>query len=222
VAGSSEVLNVLVIDDHPIVKRAVSSVLEREAKFEVRSASNAAEAMTLCRTAVPDVALCDLSLGSGMSGLELIALLHETYPKLAIVVFSSFTDAEKVRAALEAGAIGYVAKSTEPRDLPNMLEMAAEGYPVYDANTQRVVLDLVRTSWNPPPKGELTLRELEILTCLCQEGGTTKEIAGLLHLRESTVATHLQSVFRKLDVPTRTRAITEAYKRGLVAPPTVT
>ena len=215
--STAEPIDVIILDDHPIVADAVRALLERNGEFVVRVAYSPSSAYDLCRRRVPDVVLCDLNLGEGGGGIEVIATLNCTFPGAHCVAFSSMTDPHQVRRALTAGAIGFVAKGVSPNDLPRMVRNAADGYPVYDPSTQRTVLDLVRgqSAHSATPRVELTSREREVLACLCENGGTTHEMALALGLQDSTVATHLRSVFRKLAVGTRSGAIAAAYRMGL-------
>lgn len=204
------------IDDHPVVTMAVSGLLQRDDRFTVRTASSGPEALAEYNREPADVVLCDLSLDSRMSGVEVTRRLVAEKSDVIVVAFTSFTDPENVTAALDAGASGYLTKSTPPEELPDLLWAASKGEPVYDKQTQAVVFSLFRNRTSAPPAPLLTPRELELLTALCETGASNRELAESMFLSESTVSTHLQSVFNKLGVSSRAKAIAAAYRTGLV------
>lgn len=208
------------VDDHPIVSEAVAGTLNAHEDFSVRTASTGTEALRLYEQARPDVVLCDLSLDENMSGIELTSRIVKGDAEAKVVVFTSFTDPDNVTAALDAGAVGYLAKSMPPSELAQRLRDAAEGEPVYDSQTQSIVFSLFRKRRTVSEASPiLTPRELEVLTELCRTGGSTQEIAEHLFLAESTVTTHLKNVMTKLGVSSRTKAVVVAHKTGLVKPP---
>jgi NarL family two-component system response regulator LiaR len=216
---ASDVIDVVFVDDHPILTQAVAGLLKTLPDFEVRTAANGPEAWEQYRERRPDVVLCDLSLGKPMSGIELTRKLVEYDPAATVVAFTSHADPDHVAAALDAGASGYLTKSTPPQELPARLRDAAAGLPCYDAQTQAIVVSLFKNRSRQPAHPLLTPRELEVLTLLCHEGGSTKEIADKLFTSEATVATHIRNIMTKLDVSNRPKAIAAAYRLGLVRPP---
>lgn len=214
---TSEVVDVLVVDDHSIVSGAVAHMLETNGPFKVRTATTGSEALALCNSVAPDVVLCDLSLDEAMNGWQLIEKLVPTIPDAHIVVFSSMTEPDAIFDALDAGASGYISKTMNAQKLPEMLLAAAHGEEVYDSETQRVVLAEARKQRRKPEtdKNQLTLREKEVLAYLCKEGGSTSEIAKALYLRPNTVATHLQKIYAKLGVQSRAAAVIKAREQKL-------
>jgi two-component system, NarL family, nitrate/nitrite response regulator NarL len=218
-------LKVLVIDDHPLVQEGVSAALESLADdVNVMAARDAEQG--LARAAENpdlDLVLLDLAL-PGMSGFNLIGKLHERLPSLPVVVLSALEEPENVRHAINAGAMGFVPKSAATRVLLEVLQQVLEG---------NVTVPLALQSSGPPishalpgATGEsqsasepdvalLTLRQLEVLSRVCQ-GKTNKQIATELGLSEKTVKAHVTAIFKVLGVVNRTQAVLVARRVGMI------
>ena len=207
-------LKVLVIDDHPLVQQGVAAALESLGhETQVMSARDAEQGMAMA-AANPDLdlVLLDLAL-PGMSGFGLIGRLHERFPSLPVVVLSALEDPENVRQTINSGAMGFVPKSAPTRVLLEVLQQVLEGNVSVPANLQgsaglsngtagTAASDSPQTV---PDVGLLTLRQLEVLSRVCQ-GKTNKQIATELGLSEKTVKAHVSSVLAKLGVQDRTQA----------------
>jgi two-component system, NarL family, nitrate/nitrite response regulator NarL len=214
-------LKVLVIDDHPLVQEGVAAALESLGHdTRVASARDAEQGMAMA-AANPDLdlVLLDLAL-PGMSGFGLINRLHERFPSLPVVVLSALEDPENVRQAISSGAMGFVPKSAPTRVLLEMLQQVLEGDVSVPATLQggsglsngsagTAAMDPL------PDVGLLTLRQLEVLSRVCQ-GKTNKQIATELGLSEKTVKAHVTAIFKVLGVVNRTQAVLVARRVGMM------
>jgi len=218
-------LKVLVIDDHPLVQEGVSAALESLADdVTVMSARDGEQGLaTAAENPDLDLVLLDLAL-PGMSGFNLIGKLHERLPSLPVVVLSALEEPENVRHAINAGAMGFVPKSAATRVLIEVLQQVLEG---------NVTVPLALQSSGPPVShalpgagGDLqsasepdvallTLRQLEVLSRVCQ-GKTNKQIATDLGLSEKTVKAHVTAIFKVLGVVNRTQAVLVARRVGMI------
>jgi two-component system nitrate/nitrite response regulator NarL len=216
-------LKVLVIDDHPLVQEGVAAALESLGHdTRVMSARDAEQGMAMA-AANPDLdlVLLDLAL-PGMSGFGLINRLHERFPSLPVVVLSALEDPENVRQAINSGAMGFVPKSAPTRVLLEVLQQVLEGNVSVPAGLQSSGLSngSAGTAAMDPPQplpdvGLLTLRQLEVLSRVCQ-GKTNKQIATELGLSEKTVKAHVTAIFKVLGVVNRTQAVLVARRVGMM------
>lgn len=217
-------LKVLVIDDHPLVQEGVATALESlRPDTRVMSARDAEQGMAMA-AANPDLdlVLLDLAL-PGMSGFGLIGRLHERLPSLPVVVLSAFEDPENVRQTISAGAMGFVPKSAPTRVLLEVLQQVLEGNVSVPANLHGgagLSNGSPGSAAAEPPQptpdvGLLTLRQLEVLSRVCQ-GKTNKQIATELGLSEKTVKAHVTAIFKVFGVVNRTQAVLVARRVGMM------
>ena len=216
-------LKVLVIDDHPLVQEGVAAALESLGHdVNVISAADSAQGLTAA-AANPDIdlVLLDLAL-PGMSGLGLINALHERFPSLPVVVLSALEDPETVRQAITAGAMGFVPKSAQTRVLIEVLQQVLEGNVSAPGNVHAAPSGSAAGAQgsggghgSEPDVALLTLRQLEVLSRLCQ-GKTNKQIATELGLSEKTVKAHVTAIFKVLGVVNRTQAVLVARRIGMI------
>lgn len=216
-------LKVLVIDDHPLVQEGVAAALESLGHdVNVISAADSAQGLTAA-AANPDIdlVLLDLAL-PGMSGLGLINALHERFPSLPVVVLSALEDPETVRQAITAGAMGFVPKSAQTRVLIEVLQQVLEGNVSVPGNVHAApnasgvgAQGSSGLQGSEPDVALLTLRQLEVLSRLCQ-GKTNKQIATELGLSEKTVKAHVTAIFKVLGVVNRTQAVLVARRIGMI------
>jgi two-component system, NarL family, nitrate/nitrite response regulator NarL len=221
-------LKVLVIDDHPLVQEGVSAALESLAdKVTVMAARDAEQGLALAAEHPDlDLVLLDLAL-PGMSGFNLIGKLHERLPSLPVVVLSALEDPENVRHAINAGAMGFVPKSAATRVLIEVLQQVLEGNVTVPLALQSVGQPVSHAlpngstgspqvgNSNEPDVALLTLRQLEVLSRVCQ-GKTNKQIATELGLSEKTVKAHVTAIFKVLGVVNRTQAVLVARRVGMI------
>jgi DNA-binding NarL/FixJ family response regulator len=199
-------IRVLIVDDHPVVREGLRALLARFSDCEVvAEAGSADEAVALRTAAHPDLALVDLRLGGGPDGVATIGRLQG----LPCVILSAFRDEAGFLDAMAAGARGYILKGSSPDDLHRAVRDAAAGGMAVDPSLAPLLVRREPT---------LSPREREVLQHLAL-GLANKEVADRLGMAESTVKTHLESIYRKLEVYDRTAAVTEGLRRGLVRLP---
>ena len=203
-------LKVLLADDHRLVLDSVRRTLERAGDMEiVGEATNGGQVLPLVRRTAPDVLLLDLRMPK-MDGLTCLEQVRKHCPAVKVVVLSAFTDGERIQAALNRGATGYVVKSVNPEDLPAAVRHAVDGtfFGPVGAGSGDGSSDAVDAAG-------LTERELGILKALAR-GLSNHAIAKELWVSEQTVKFHLSNVYRKLGVANRTEAARFAYEHMLV------
>lgn len=200
-------IRVLIVDDHPIVRVGLKTVLEREPDLAITgAAANGAEARHSCQSTAPDVVLLDIRLGNE-NGITLCRELRQTWPDLKMIFLTSYADAGTVVAALGAGANGYLLKAVDGTDIPSAIRRVADGGSVFDPVVTPHVAANTATKATPKPVGldRLTPPEIHLLR-LVARGMTNKEIGCELNLAEKTIRNHMVNVFDKLGVRTRTEA----------------
>jgi two-component system NarL family response regulator len=201
-------IRVLCVDDHPLVREAVSRKIELQPDMEVvATAANGQEAVELFRQHRPDVTLMDLHLPV-LSGIEAILAIRAEDDQARIITLTMYDGDEQIFRALRAGATTYVLKSTLSDDLVRVVrEVHAGGRPI----PADVALHLAERT----RRGILTHRETEVVELLAT-GMRNKEISSFLHISEDTVEAHLRNIFSKLNVKDRTAAVTVALRRGII------
>ncbi len=201
-------MKVLLADDHRLTLDGIRRALESADDIEVvGEAWNGSQVLPLIGQTNPDVVLLDMRMPE-LDGLACLDRIRKRFPKLKVVAFSMFDDAEHIEAALRRGACGYIVKSIDPRDLPSAIRQAVEGNFYY-------VLSPVEEKTSLKANG-LTDREILILKELAN-GLSNDAIGRKLWLSEQTVKFHLHKVYRKLGVANRTEAARFAYEHGLLA-----
>jgi DNA-binding NarL/FixJ family response regulator len=213
-------IRVLVVDDHAVVRRGVVAYLEAIEDLEVAGeAGNGQEALDfLARAAahreLPDVVLMDLQM-PGMDGVTATGEVVHRFPDVRVVILTSFGETERVHAALERGASGYLLKDAGPTEVDAALRAAVRDEVFLDAAVTRRLTQEMRT-----PRaglGVLTAREKEVLV-LVAEGQSNKDIARHLDISERTARTHVSHLLTKMGLTSRTQAALLAVKEGLVQP----
>jgi DNA-binding NarL/FixJ family response regulator len=199
------VIDVLVVDDHPVVRAGLVALVG--AAPDLRVAGEATDGEQAVRLAVelrPDVVLMDLSMPvlDGVGATERILGEH---PHCAVVVLTSFADQSRVAEALGAGAVGYLLKDSDPRDLLAAIRSAAEGNAPLDPRVARGLLPRPGSSERPKAGEGLSSREREVLQLVAQ-GLANKQVGRALGISERTVKAHLGRVFRVIGVADRTSA----------------
>jgi len=196
------VIRVMIVDDHPIVRRGLSQVFDSAEGIELVGAfAGAREAMEALAEEVPDVILMDVSM-PGMDGVTATREVLRRRPATRVVMLTSYAEDATVLSALDAGASGYLLKDAEAEEVVRGVRAAARGEAPLAPRVARVLLGVRR----PPHAVEpLTAREGEILA-LVADGLANKQIARRLGISEKTVKAHLSSVFQRLGVASRTEA----------------
>lgn len=215
--GRAGTVDIMLVDDHAIVRQGVRSILEREHDLRVvAEASHPAEALAVVVRARPQIVLLDLKLStsSDTEGLDLCADLVARMPDLGILVLTTFLDEQLVLRAVRAGARGYVVKDVDMTGLIRAIRDVARGDSAFDA---RSAAAMVR-GLNTPPAGEdkhLTAREREVLGLLAR-GLSNRGIGERLYISETTAKFHVGNILRKLGVARRAEAVYEASKMGVI------
>jgi DNA-binding NarL/FixJ family response regulator len=206
---------VLLADDHPLVRQGLRAVFGTVEDIEVvGEVSDGRETVRRAVELAPDVVLMDLQM-PGLHGIEATREILARRPATAVLVLTMFEDDDTVFAAVRAGALGYLVKGAEGRDIIAAVRAAASGQPVFGAALAGRLREWFAT---PPqrdrPFPQLTARELEILDRLAA-GLSNAEIGRTLHLSGKTVANNVSTILTKLQVPSRTQAVVQAREAGL-------
>lgn len=198
----SQSYRILIIDDHPLMRRGIRQLLELEAEFKViDEASNGLEGIRLARQTEPDLIILDLNM-KGLSGLETLQQLRQQGITARIAILTVSDAKADIFALVDAGADGYLLKDSEPDLLLKQLQQLARGEVVY---SQEVQHQLQQRQLAPEPLLSLTERESAVLE-LVAKGMSNKQIAETLFISEETVKVHIRNMLRKLNVNSRVAA----------------
>ncbi|WP_312678278.1 response regulator transcription factor [Microbacterium sp.] len=208
-------IQLLVVDDHPIVRAGLVAVLAEEPGLEiVGEAADGDEAVRIAAETHPDVVLMDLRM-PGVDGVAATARLaagEAGTPAPRVLILTTYETDEQILAAVEAGAGGYLLKAAPRAEIVAAIRSVAAGQ---SALSPQVAVRLVERMRRPAAEPVLTPRELDVLRRVAQ-GRSNRQIGVDLGIGEATVKTHLQKAFDKLDAPDRTRAVTRAMELGLL------
>jgi DNA-binding NarL/FixJ family response regulator len=202
---------ILVVDDHPLTRDALTSLLAQGGFDVVGEAGDGAEALELAHTLQPDLVLLDLTM-PGMDGLTVLPRLRSAAPRCEVVVLTASGTEENLLAAIRGGAAGYLLKSEPPERIIEFLRGVAKGEAALSGAVARRLLDQVRVggrngSGVPDSIAQvLSAREVEVLLLL-DDHLSTDEIARRLYISEHTVRSHVKSLLRKLGVSSRREAL---------------
>lgn len=204
-------LRVILADDHLVVRAGLRAMLDPLPDIEVvGEAADGDEAVSLVRELHPDVVLMDLRM-PGLDGVAATARLRDLEPATGVLVLTTFDSDADILRATEAGATGYLLKDAALDELVSAIRSAAAGQSALAPRVASRLMGQVRS----PARAGLSLREIEVLE-LVARGRTNTEVAGILHVSEATVKTHLLHIFAKLQVDDRTQAVTAALERGVL------
>lgn len=209
--------SILIVDDHPIVRRGLASFLAaQEDLIIVGEAATGIEALELAVQHAPDVILLDLIL-PGIDGIETSRRLKEQSPNSRVILLTSSEDEDHILDGMRAGACAYVLKSVSPETLLETIRKVAIGEVALDS---RVAALLVRSLQRPTPDPQtppanLSERELEVLRLVAQ-GLTNAEIGKRVFLSDKTIKSHVSNILMKLHLADRTQAAIYAWKQGLL------
>jgi DNA-binding NarL/FixJ family response regulator len=215
-------IRVLVVDDHGVVRRGMQSYLDTlddivcvgEAADGEQALDRVAALDAAGRT--PDVVMMDLVMPR-MDGIEATAALKQRYPEIEAVAMTSFTELERIHAALEAGAAGYLLKDASAEAVATAIRAAHRGEVHLDPRVARHLTASLRSP-RPDTVAALTAREREVLT-LVARGLSNQQIAEELSISERTARTHVSSILTKLGLASRTQAALWAIREGVVPAP---
>jgi DNA-binding NarL/FixJ family response regulator len=219
-AGRDEAIRVLIVDDHDIVRLGLLAFLDTEPDIDVvGEAAGAAEALELLASMDsdgrrPDVIVMDLQM-EPIDGIESTRRVRALYDDIEVVALTSFAEEERVHAALQAGASGYVLKDSDVDDVAAAIRTAHRGELQIDPLVARRLMSSIRAPRKGDPLSELTSRELDVIR-LVAAGEPNKQIAAELAITERTARTHVSRILRKLRMTSRTQAALWAVREGLV------
>lgn len=203
-------IRLLLIDDHPIVRAGLRAVVEGRGFTVVAEASTGEEGLAVASDLRPDVVLCDLRLGDGIDGVATTAALRAQPQPPAVLILTTFDHDAQIVRAIEAGAAGYLLKDIDTETIARAIQDAAAGALVFTPGGDERLISALRA-----PRITLTARESEVLAQVAK-GASNRDIAAHLFISEATVKTHVVHLLEKLGVDSRTAAVSEARKRGLL------
>lgn len=206
--NSSETIHIMCVDDHPLMHKGISGLIESQPDMTIVGAvSKASDALASFREKMPDITLMDLRLPDG-NGIDTMISILKEYPKARIIILTMFEGDVEIQRALKSGACGYVLKNMPPEDLLQVIRNVHSGkkrlHPVIAANLADHLSE-----------ENLTPRETEVLQ-LVSEGNSNKEIGNRLFISEETVKGHVKNILEKLGANDRTQAVTIAVRRGII------
>jgi DNA-binding NarL/FixJ family response regulator len=206
--NGSEAIRILIVDDHPVVRAGLASMLGTQPGMRVMaSACSGEEALQKLQHDVVDIILLDLRM-PGMSGIEVLQALARDPSAPRVIILTSFEMDEDIYRAVQAGAQGYLLKNTPQQEMIEAITSVHAGKRYIPRHIAARLADRMMRS-------NLTTRELEILEMLAK-GCTNKEIGIVLQISDNTVRNHVISIIGKLEVSDRTEAATTAIQRGII------
>jgi len=205
---NSKTIRVLCVDDHPLVRKGIASLISTEADMVLAGeASTGHEAMELFRRFEPDVTLMDLRLPD-LDGVTLTRMIREEFPEARILALTSYDGDQDIYAAIEAGVRGYLLKEVVHTEVLRAIRAVHAGKRVLPPD----VLERLSEHF---PQIALTPREVEVLAFVAQ-GFANKDIASRLGTASGTIKMHVQNILGKLGASDRTHAVTIAIQRGIL------
>lgn len=209
-------LRVLLVDDHPVVRAGLRTMLTEAGDITV--VAEAVDGETAVNTMDPtagaveqiDVVLMDLQLGPGIDGIAATQRLKQLHPELPVLVLTTYDAEADILAAVEAGASGYMLKDAPPQQIHQAVHDAAAGRSALAPQVAARLLERVRG-----PSPSLSHREIELLELLAT-GASNQEMARSLFISQATVKTHLIHIYQKLGVDNRVAAVAEARRRRIL------
>jgi two-component system nitrate/nitrite response regulator NarL len=193
-------IKLLLVDDHPVVRRGIASCLARQENLViVGEAADGVEAVRKAKELLPDIVLMDIDMPQ-MNGLAVTEVLRKELPTVKVLILSMHSNTEYVLRIIQSGARGYVLKEASPEELIRAIETVNRGEAFFSPDVARVALNqFVRGSGDGPESSRLTSREREVLIQIA-EGLSNKEIACRLGVGVRTVETHRERIMRKLNI----------------------
>ncbi|MBP2020153.1 DNA-binding NarL/FixJ family response regulator [Symbiobacterium terraclitae] len=210
-------IRILIVDDHELLREGLKSMLSRESDMEVvGEAAGGREALAMCRNLRPDVVLLDARLPD-IDGVEVCRQLQEEMPEVAVLMLTTFSDADLVLAAVRSGAKGYVVKDVQGLDLKRSIRQVARGEVAMDPKVVGHLIQHMRSPGQEKEEGRspLNRQQLAIIRLVAQ-GYTNREIAEQMFLSEKTVKGYLAEALRRMGVKNRVEAAMVASKNGWI------
>lgn len=208
-------INVLIVDDHEMVRLGISTYLGVQDDIHVvDQAVNGKEGVEKALALRPDAILMDLVMPE-MDGIEATKTILKAWSEAKIIILTSFIDDEKVYPAIEAGAASYILKTSTAEEIANTIRKTAQGQSVLEPEVTNKMMNRLTHPAEPKLYEDLTNREREVLG-LIAKGRSNQEIADELFITLKTVKTHVSNILAKLQVDDRTQAAIYAIKNQLV------
>ncbi|MTD37741.1 nitrate/nitrite response regulator protein NarP [Erwinia sp. CPCC 100877] len=196
---------VLIVDDHPLMRRGIRQLLETDNIFSVvGEASSGAEAISLAERIAPDIILLDLNM-KGLSGLDTLHALRRDGITARVIILTVSDAPGDISAMIDAGADGYLLKDSDPEALLEAIRLGATQGGAFSERIREYLSNRDVFSTQESPFATLTERELDVLQEVAR-GLSNKQIAGTLHISEETVKVHIRNLLRKLNVRSRVAA----------------
>jgi DNA-binding NarL/FixJ family response regulator len=214
----SKVIRVLLADDHALVREGTRRLLETEKDVEVvAEAASGEEAVEATKRLHPDIAIMDIAM-PGMGGIEATRAIKISCPETAVLVLSAYDDEPYLMKLLEVGAAGFLLKNVHGKELISAIRAVSRGESVLQPSiAEKIMLRMSsQTGTQRSTKDLLSERELEVLR-LAARGLPNKEIARRLGLSIRTVHSHLANIFMKMHVGSRTEAVLQALRQGMIS-----
>lgn len=212
-----DTIKVLIAEDHVITLQGICRLLEDKHRLKVvGEANDGEEAVRMATKLQPDVVIMDIAMPK-LNGIEATRQIKHICPTTAVLILSAYDDDEYIFGLLEAGAAGYLLKTTSGEELIRAILAVHKGEPVLDPKITSKVIKHFRLSDNVPRSASVRLaeRDLEVIG-LAAKGMSNKDIANELHLSRRTIEGNLRTIFNKLGVGSRTEAVIQALARGLI------
>jgi DNA-binding NarL/FixJ family response regulator len=198
-------INILMVDDEPVFRQGLVSLLSLEADFNIKGqAADGRSALRLTEQLQPDIILMDMRMPI-CDGVAATHEIHQRYPWIKILVLSTFDEDEYIQKSLQAGALGYILKNTPSGQIANAIRMLHEGYTLLGQTIAPKVVSRIQPTPDKHWEANFTEREREILQLLAQ-GKSNREIAGELYLTEATVKKYVSRILLQLNLRDRTQA----------------
>lgn len=208
-----KIINVLIVDDHPVVQQGMKLLLEAQEDIKVIGiAQDGTQAVSLAKKSKPDIVLMDINL-PGMDGIEATKHIRAENPQIQVIILTSHHQDAMIFSAIKAGALSYLLKSSAPDEVVDAIRAAKRNEARLHPRVAQRLMDEVTGARKSHET--LTTRELEILKLVAQ-GMDNRSIAGALTLSEKTVKTHVSNILMKLNLNDRTQAAIYALKEGVV------
>lgn len=201
-------ISILIVDDHPLVREGLFEILKKQEKINVIGlAKNGLEALEFFKKYKPDIVLMDIVMPE-MNGIEATKEIRKIKPNAKIIMLTTFMDEEDIYKAFKAGAMAYLLKDQPTKEILDTIFAVNDGRKIIPPAIAEKLAEHL-------PCPELTGREMEILTLMVR-GLSNKEISKQLNISEGTIKAHINMIFIKLGVKSRTQAVILAVKKGLV------
>jgi DNA-binding NarL/FixJ family response regulator len=211
-------INVMLVDDHAILRDGLKSIISLESDMEVvGEATGGAEMEVLLKSKSPDVIVMDINMPE-QNGIELTKIVKKEYPAVKVLILTMYKHDEYLMSALKEGADGYLLKDSPSEQVVDAIRTVHRGESIIHPAMTKKLISYHQQEAQVKEDTVLTEREKEVLVCLV-EGLSNKEIAGRLYISDKTVKIHVSKIFKKLDVKSRSQVVIYAVQHKLVSLP---